>query len=178
MLRQEVHVHDRRVREGARALEPVWLNGPAPDIDEDAVRLEKVVADPDSTGPFEASVPLEYCGVLHSLQPRLDTPAGGPRHAVLSGLDLLHVDGDGAIEDDAVLGGPARHVGDPRGGHQRLGRNTADVDARPSEEVPFDDRHLHPGPGEPTGEGRAGLPGPDNDRVVLRAHELASCEAL
>src|SRR5581483_2348193 len=54
-----------------------------------------------------------------------------------------------------------------------LGRRATGVHARAAEQLAFDDRHLHAGGGEPAGQRRTGLAGPDDDGVQ-RLHELAA----
>src|SRR5207249_2842957 len=54
-----------------------------------------------------------------------------------------------------------------------LRRRAAGVDARPAEELPFDEGHRHAGGGEASRKRRAGLAGADDDRVEP-SHRIAT----
>jgi len=72
--------------------------------------------------------------------------------------------------ETAVFGGAADHLGGVRAGHHRFGGDTAGVDAGSAEEFALDDGHPLPRPGQPPGERRSGLAGPDHDGVERSGH--------
>src|ERR1700682_3329961 len=107
---------------------------------------------------------------LHPLQPRLHAVPVVEHDLVLAGLHLRHVDRDFAC-GDAVFGSPTGKVGGMRAGHQRLGRDTAGVDASPADQFALDHRHGVSGFCQPARHGRAALACADDDRVELLCHE-------
>src|SRR4029077_4411570 len=114
-------------------------DGAAAHVEEDPVRLEQLVVDPNQVRTLEAGVAADEGASLHSLKPALDSFAVVEHDLVLAGLDLCHVDGDGA-STNPVVGGPSGHVGGMGAGHQSLGGNAAVVDAGPADELAFDHR--------------------------------------
>ena len=109
----------------------------------------------------------------HAAQPVLDAAARARHHGVGARLDARHVHGDGALDDDAVVARAARQVRGVGAGDQRLGGHAPGVDARPAEQRPLDQRHLHAGAREPPGERRPRLPRADDDGVERR-HSAAA----
>ena len=72
---------------------------------------------------------------------------------------------DVAVQHDAVVGGAPREMRRVRAGDQRLGRHAAGVHAGAAEQLALDERDRHAGAGQPAGERRSGLAGPDDDGV-------------
>ena len=75
---------------------------------------------------------------------------------------------DRALDDDAVVARAARQVRGVGAGDHRLRGRAPGVDARPAEQRPLDERHLHARAGEPPRERRPRLPRADDDGVERR----------
>ena len=71
----------------------------------------------------------------------------------------------GTVDHDAEVGATPGHMGGPRARHQGLGRDTADVDAGPADQLALDHGGLQSFGVQPPGKGRTRLTGPDDDRV-------------
>ena len=69
-----------------------------------------------------------------------------------------------------ILGAAPGQVGRIGAGDQRLGRHAAGIDAGSAEQLALDERDFHAGRGQPSGEGRACLPGADDDGVEELVH--------
>ncbi len=108
-----------------------------PDVDEDLVRLERVVAHAHQVWSLEPTMSLVHREILGSLKPPFDARVGAPYDGVLAGFNRLHVDTDAGC-CHSVVGGAPSYVGHSRTGHQRLGGNTARVHTGPTEPLPFD----------------------------------------
>src|SRR5687767_5970930 len=169
VLRQEVDRHHRAVREEIDRADPghVGNERAAADIDEDLLGAEALSTDAHLVRGFEAGVAPIDGAVLHVLEPVFQTDPRLLGDLILACLHALHVDTHGA-DVDAVLGGASGHARRVRARHHRLGRNAAGVDAGSAEDLALDERDLHPSSGETRGHVRAGLAGPDDDRVVAR----------
>ena len=89
-----------------------------------------------------------------------------PTTLVLAGHDGGEIDADrpGA---DPVVGGAARQMRGIGARDQGLGRRAADIDAGSAEQLALDDRDRLARRREPAGHRRAGLAGPDDDRVEV-----------
>ena len=172
MLGHPVEAQDRAVGQVIDLTDArhVGHGGAPADVDEDAGRRQQRLPDPDRVRALETGVPLHDRAAGHAAQPLLDarTRIGGD--GVGPRLDARHVDLDGAVEHDAVLAAAAREMGRIGARDHRLRRRAAGVDAGAAEEIPLDDGDRHFGPGEPIGERRAGLPGPDDDRIEPVGH--------
>ena len=68
---------------------------------------------------------------------------------------------------NAIFGGPARQISYPRAVEHRLSRRAPEVDARPADKGPFDERGFPPGVRESLCERISPLSGADDDCVVL-----------
>src|SRR5258708_34551551 len=99
------------------------------------------------------------------LEGRLDPSPRVGRDLNCPRLRAREVETDRTREGNAVRAGPPGDVGSPCARDERLGGRAAGVDARPSEEVPFDDRDGPARRGKAEGEGRTRLPRSDDDRV-------------
>ena len=129
-----------------------------------------VATDAHRPRPLKPSVSRIDRAVLHAAQPALDALVRAPHDGVLARLDALHVDPNWAFERDAEVGRAAGHMGRLGAGHERLGRDAAGVDAGPAEPLAFDDRDAPARARQAVRQRGAGLPGPDDDRVVGRRH--------
>ena len=131
--------------------------------------VEALVADADLVRPTRSgrgpSKTVQFCSLAQPASTPVRDCAGD---LVLARLDARHVDGDGATDADAELGGAARQMRGVGARDHRLGRDAAGVDAGAAEPTALDDRDLHAGAGEAAGDERPGLPGADDDGVVLR----------
>ena len=78
------------------------------------------------------------------------------------------IDAHGTADLNAEVAGAANLVGGARGGQQRLGRHTADVEAVAAEEVFLDQGDARPQAGGPGGADQARRAGADDDEVVVR----------
>ena len=105
-------------------------------------------------------------GMLRSQPSTLPRERG--HHGVGARLDARHVHGDGALDHDAVVARAARQVRGVGAGDQRLRGRAPGVDARPAEQRPLDQRHLHAGAREPPRQRRPRLPRADDDGVEGR----------
>ena len=148
---------------------------PAADIDEDAVGAEDFGADLDLLGRHEARVAAIDAGVLEGRERSFDATVGETDDVVFSCLDALHVDLDVSRGAEAELGAAPRQMHGVGAGDQRLGGRAAGIDAGAAEATALDDRDFHARAGQPAGERRACLPGPDDDRVVVRHPVSPSC---
>ena len=98
---------------------------------------------------------------------RLGLPVHPPvDQCVLAGHDGGEVDRDLAGAHAVARRSP-RQVGHPRRRPQRLGRPTAAIEARATDLVRLDERHLPTVRRELTGQARAGLASTDHDGVEL-----------
>ena len=168
VLGQHLQVQDGRVGQVVHPVEPGERRHERArsHVDEDPLGLQQGVAHADPVSGLEAGVPLVDRAVGERPEPALDADLGRARDRVLARLHARHVDAHGAVDHDAEVGGPARHVRGAGAGHQRLGGDAAHVDAGAAEAVALDDGGVHAGAGERRGQAGAGLAGADDDGVV------------
>jgi len=119
---------------------------------------------------LEAGVALIDGAIFQAPQPAFDPGSGLPRYGILPRLHAFHIDIPLAAKFDAKVGGTADHVGGVGAGDHRFRRNASRVDTGTAEQLALDDRDLHAGLGQAPRQGRAGLAGTDDDRVVGCAH--------
>ncbi len=171
VLGQEIHVHDRLVREVWNIVNARHIRheGATADVDEDFVRGERTPVDGDGARPGETRVPADERHIAHVREPLLETVRRVADDLVLARLHRAHVDAHFSRRE-AVFAAAARDVRGARARHQRLRRDTAVVHARAAEVAPFDYRGLELLAVEPRGECRARLAGPDDDGVELLVH--------
>jgi len=119
MARQLVQGQQAGVGEGADLIDARqgWNVRPAPHIDEDPLGGEALGADADLPRGFEPRLAPVHGAVGEPGHPPFDAVPLMADHAILPGGDLPHVDGDAAVQDDAVVGGATRHVGGAGAGH-------------------------------------------------------------
>ena len=110
---------------------------------------------------------------VERLQRALDIPTRGQSDGVLARLYGFHIDLDRSGDRDAVIRRTPRHVGCVGAGDEGLGRRAAGVDARSAEELAFDHRYFLACLCEPSSQRRAGLPRPNDDRIIP-VHGFAS----
>ena len=134
-----------------------WLRGAGADVEEHLLSGQRAIADGDlerRAGPTgEAGLAVQQrqaVGVPERLGLSVHPPVD---QRVLAGHHGGEVDGDLAGEHAVARGGP-REVRHPRRRAQRLGRTTAPIEARATDPVRLDERHL------PTGRPQGGGPGP------------------
>ena len=120
---------------------------------------------------------MKYRTAFHLAQTFLDTRAGVVGHLISTRLYAAHVNLHGPFDHDPVIGGAMHQVGSIGTGYKRLGRHAAGVDAGPAKELSFDVGHCLAGAGQLAGQRRAGLAGPDDDRVES-VHRRATPIAL
>ncbi len=178
MLRQEVHLHHAGVGQVRHvAKRHVGDEGAGADVDEDALRLERLVTHRNRVGAGEARMPLVDGCVLECLEGSFETLARLAGDGVLPGLDPGHVQRHLTAEGDAVVDGAPSHVGGAGAGDQRLRRDAAGVYAGAAELVPLDDGGLPAGGREAMRQGWAGLAGADDQGVVFGRHGSISQDA-
>src|SRR5262249_54753944 len=117
---------------------------------------------PDKRGRPVADRPsrTRHTGAL-ALSPR------GPRMVLLAHLDRLHINPDGAANRHAVVAGTTRQISRVGTCDEGLSGRASGIDAGAAEEPAFDHGHLLPCSYKTPGQRRAGLPGPDNDGIVI-----------
>jgi hypothetical protein len=176
VLRQEIDLHHAGVREMGNLVEARELGNPGtgPDVDEDPVGLDRVPVHPNRVLAFKAGVPPVEGDVLHPLEPLGDSPVRLAGHLLHPRLDPGHVDLNGSFDPHAEVRGPARHIRGPRTGHERLGRDAADVDAGAPDLLALDHGHLEALAIHPVRERRPRLSGADHERVEAGDHVHAS----
>src|ERR1700745_3892366 len=103
-----------------------------------------------------------YGTSFEGLERMLDAFVGYRHNGILARLQLLHVDADAAVDDDAELGAAARQMRRVGAGDQRLGRRAAGIHAGAAEKLAFDDGDVLPGGHEAARERGARLPGADD----------------
>ena len=170
MLRQEIDVHHGAVGEIGYGVDAgdIGDGRPAPGIDEDAISAERGVADDHGVRIGKAGMAAIDRATGHALQPGFDARAGFAADSVHAGLDQFHVDARLAGDGDAVFGGAEGKVRRIGAGDQGLGRDATGIDAGASERAALDDGHCLSGIGQPAGKRWAGLPGTDDDGVIMR----------
>jgi hypothetical protein len=167
-----IELEDRRVGEIVDGVDTrhVGHARAAPDIDEDARRLQEALADPDEIRTLEARVPFDQGKTVHAAQPFLDAGARVVRDRVGPGFHPRHVDPDRTLDRDPIVGAPPGKVGGVRAGDQCLGWDAAGVDAGSTDQIPLDDCNLHPGCGQAPGQGWSRLSGTDDDGIEELGH--------
>ena len=141
----------------------------ATDVEEDLVGLQHTPVDADRVRILKAGVAADERAPVHAFQPRLDTTAVAEHDLVFPRLHLGHVDADFTCAD-AVFGSTPGRVCRMRASHQRLGRDTAVVDAGAADQLAFDHRDLLARLRQPACKRRPGLAGADDDRVEFLCH--------
>ena len=144
----------------------------APHIDNDTRRAQALLAYADRIRRDKAGTPLDDRAALHSSEPGLDAGASVRRDGIGPRLYAGHVASQRRV--DAVIGTAPGHMSGVGAGDKCFGRHAAGVDASVAEKLPLDQCHGHPSARQPTGEGRTGLPGADNDRVEVPTHCTAT----
>ena len=175
VLGQHVELHHRRVGEHRHVGQagPVGQRGTAAHVDEDAWRREHPIPHGDRARPGEAGVAPDQLEPGGAAQPARQAVDRLGDDAILARLHRLQVDTHRAVDEHAVVGGPARHVGGAGAGDHRLGGDAAVVDAGTAEMLALDQGGLHAGRGEAGGQEGAGLAAADDDGVVGVGHGFA-----
>jgi len=170
MPRQNIEVHHRAVGKISDAVQAGNRRrcGPAADIDEDPLGGQDFPADFDFVRRHEARMAAIDAAILEARERSLDRLVGETDHVVLARLDALHVDRDVAPGAETEVGAAPRGVHGIGAGDQGLGGRAAGIDAGAAKAIALDDRDFHARARQPPRERRSRLPGPDNDRVVVR----------
>ena len=147
----------------------VGHDGPAADVEEDALGLDDPAIDRERVRSVKRACPrIKVHPSMPSSQP--STPSRSswtmPSLRALT-FAMSTVTADGA---DPEIGRPARDVGRVRTGDQSLGRDAAIVDARSADQFAFDDCDGLTRRRQPAGQWRAGLAGTHDDGVVALRH--------
>ncbi len=168
-----VQIHHRAVRKERDSIQSLQgRDGGAPaDVDEDPIGAQHLVRHRDLRGAAEPGVSRKDVAARQTAKPLLHAAARPLGDRVFPLLDAPHVDAHAAADEDAVVAGAPCQVSGIGARHHRLRRDAARVDARAAESMALDDGDRHAGLRQPLRQGRAGLPGPDDDRVVVPAHE-------
>ena len=97
MRRQEIYLQHGGVSQKVDLIEPWHFghDGPAPNIDEDAVRGEQFFPDIHLLCRQETGMTFKDPAILHALKPLLNVGSGPPGYGVFPGFHSLHVDRDG-----------------------------------------------------------------------------------
>ena len=110
------------------------------DVDEDPLRLKRLVADLNRVATGKAGVAAIDGDVLRRIEPFLEALIRAPDNGILALLDLLHVDADGPIDEYAEVRCSPGDVGGARARDHRLRRRAARVDTGSAKQLAFDDR--------------------------------------
>ena len=172
MLWQKVHVHHIRVGEVLDLIDAgdVGHECTGAHVDEDPFGFQEIPVDPHLIGTFEAAVSPVERHVFQAFHPVRHPAVRLPDHFVLPRLDTFHVHFDRAVDDHAELCAPSGNIGGPSAGHQRLGRNTADVHTGAAVEMTLEYGYPQPFTVQAVGKGGPGLSGANHNRVIFGCH--------
>ena len=168
MLRHRVELHDRGRVERCDGVQTNnrRRTGASANVDEDQVGGEGRTIDVELAGAGEAGLPADQVDALGAGDSALAAGAKARDDIAFPLTDLLHVDGDWTRQD-AVVGAAPGEIGNAGASNHGLGRRTALVDAGAADMLALDERGAAAGARESCGEGAPGLPGADDDGVVV-----------
>src|SRR6476646_8444840 len=115
------------------------------------------VAAPSPARP-QARMLLYDREIGRAFQPLLDIVTGALHDRVLTCLHALHVDANGAVDRDTVVGAAPCEMSGIRARHQGFGRHATRIDARSAELLALDERNLFSRRGKAGRQRRTRLP--------------------